>query len=43
MFRDVTGKFIVPGFIDAHAHWFEIRRQIHDDRMWDLIANLAMA
>ena len=39
--RDVTGKFIVPGFIDAHAHWFEIRRQIHDDRMWDLIANLA--
>jgi hypothetical protein len=39
--RDVTGKFIVPGFIDAHAHWFEIRRQIHDDKMWDLAANLA--
>jgi len=39
--RDVTGKFIVPGFVDAHAHWFEIRRQIHDDQMWDLLANLA--
>jgi len=39
--RDVSGKYIVPGFIDAHAHWFEIRRQIHDDRMWDLVANLA--
>ena len=39
--RDVRGKFIVPGFVDAHAHWFEIRRQIHDDTMWDLVANLA--
>lgn len=39
--RDVSGKFIIPGFIDAHAHWFEIRRQVHDDQMWDLIANLA--
>jgi Tol biopolymer transport system component/imidazolonepropionase-like amidohydrolase len=39
--RDVTGKFIVPGLVDAHAHWFEIRRQLHDDQMWDLLANLA--
>jgi len=39
--RDVTGKFIVPGFVDAHAHWFEIRRQVHDDKMWNLAANLA--
>jgi hypothetical protein len=39
--RDVSGKYIVPGFVDAHAHWFEIRRQIHDDQMWDLLANLA--
>jgi Tol biopolymer transport system component len=39
--RDMSGKFIVPGFIDAHAHWTGIRRQIHDDRMWDFTANLA--
>ena len=39
--RDVTGKYILPGFVDAHAHWFEIRRQIHDDQMWNLLANLA--
>ena len=39
--RDVRGKFVVPGFVDAHAHWFEIRRQIHDDTMWDLVVNLA--
>jgi Amidohydrolase family len=39
--RDLNGKFIVPGFVDAHAHWFEIRRQIHDNQMWDLAANLA--
>ena len=39
--RDVAGKYIIPGFVDAHAHWFEIRRQIHDNQMWDLLANLA--
>lgn len=39
--RDVTGKFIVPGFIDAHAHWFETRRRILDIGHWDFAANLA--
>lgn len=39
--RDFDGKFIVPGFVDAHAHWFEIRRHLHDNQMWDLLANLA--
>lgn len=39
--RDVTGKFIVPGFIDAHAHWFETRRRILDIGHWDFSANLA--
>lgn len=39
--RDVTGKFILPGFIDAHAHWFETRRRILDIGHWDFAANLA--
>lgn len=39
--RDVSGKFIVPGFIDTHAHWFEIRRGIQERGHWDFAANLA--
>ncbi|MCC2975924.1 amidohydrolase family protein [Sphingomonas sp. PL-96] len=39
--RDVAGKFIVPGFIDAHAHWFETRRRILDIGHWDFSSNLA--
>lgn len=39
--RDVTGKYIVPGFVDTHAHWFEIRRAIQDRGHWDFAANLA--
>src|SRR5207249_2731963 len=27
---DVSGKTITPGFVDTHAHWFEIRRGILD-------------
>jgi Tol biopolymer transport system component len=38
---DVTGKTIVPGFIDSHAHWFEIRRGILDTGHWAFLANLA--
>lgn len=39
--RDVTGKYIVPGFVDTHAHWFEIRRALHDAGHWDFAVNLA--
>ena len=39
--RDVGGKFIVPGFVDTHAHWFEIRRGIQERGHWDFAANLA--
>jgi Tol biopolymer transport system component len=38
---DVTGKTIVPGFIDTHAHWTEIRRGILDTQNWAFLANLA--
>ena len=38
---DVAGKTIVPGFIDTHAHWFEIKRGILDTQNWAFLANLA--
>lgn len=38
---DVRGKTIVPGFVDTHAHWFEIRRGILDTQNWAFLANLA--
>jgi Tol biopolymer transport system component len=38
---DVRGKTIVPGFVDTHAHWFEIRRGILDVENWAFLANLA--
>ena len=38
---DVTGKTIVPGLIDTHAHWTEIRRGILDTQNWAFLANLA--
>lgn len=39
--RDLSGKFVVPGFIDTHAHWVEIRREILEPNHWSLLANLA--
>jgi len=38
---DVTGRTIIPGMIDSHAHWFEIRRGVLDTQNWDFLANLA--
>src|SRR6267378_1128476 len=38
---DVSSKTIVPGFVDTHAHWTEIRRGILDTQNWAFLANLA--
>ena len=38
---NVAGKTIVPGFVDTHAHWTEIRRGILDTQNWGFLANLA--
>ena len=38
---DVAGKVIAPGFIDTHAHWFEIRRGVIEPNHWGFLANLA--
>ncbi len=39
--RNVAGKFIIPGLIDAHAHFFAIRRGLHDGSHWEFPVNLA--
>jgi Tol biopolymer transport system component len=38
---DVRGKTILPGYVDTHAHWTEIRRGILDTQNWAFLANLA--
>jgi imidazolonepropionase-like amidohydrolase/Tol biopolymer transport system component len=38
---DVLGATIMPGIVDVHAHWFEIRRKVLDMQNWDFLANLA--
>ena len=38
---DVSGKTIVPGYIDLHPHWNEIRRTVMDTQNWSFLANLA--
>jgi hypothetical protein len=37
---DVTGKYLLPGFIDTHAHFRPLRRVL-DDQNWAFLANLA--
>jgi Tol biopolymer transport system component len=39
--RDVSGKYIIPGFIDVHLHWGSIRRGLLDLQSWDFLATLA--
>ncbi len=39
--RDVTGKTILPGFIDEHDHIGEIRREVLSSEDWGLRARLA--
>jgi Tol biopolymer transport system component len=38
---DLRGSVIVPGFIDTHAHWFNIRRGVLDLANWNFLATLA--
>jgi hypothetical protein len=39
--RDVSGKFIIPGLIDTHDHWAEIRRGVLDMQNWSFLTDLA--
>jgi Amidohydrolase family len=38
---DVKGATIMPGIVDVHAHWTEIKRGVLDMQNWPLLANLA--
>ena len=38
---DVAGDTIVPGFIDVHAHWANVRRGVLDLENWNFLATLA--
>ncbi len=38
---DVRGKTVMPGIVDVHAHWTEIRRNVLDLQSWPFLANLA--
>ena len=38
--RDVSGKTIVPGFVDTHAHVRPFRN-LHQPQIWSFMANLA--
>jgi imidazolonepropionase-like amidohydrolase len=38
---DVAGNTIVPGFIDTHAHWLNVRRSVLDLANWNFLATLA--
>jgi Tol biopolymer transport system component len=38
--RDVSGKTIIPGFVDTHAHVRPFRN-LHQPQIWSFLANLA--
>lgn len=38
---DVSGTTTVPGFVDTHAHWLEVRKGVLDVQNWSFLANLA--
>ncbi|MGH9863115.1 MAG: amidohydrolase family protein, partial [Candidatus Acidiferrales bacterium] len=38
---DVRGMTIVPGFVDTHAHWIEVRKGLLDRQNWSFLANVA--
>ncbi|HEY6547636.1 MAG TPA: amidohydrolase family protein, partial [Vicinamibacteria bacterium] len=38
---DLAGKTVIPGIIDTHAHWSEVRHGVLDVQAWTFLANLA--
>lgn len=38
---DVSGKYLLPGFIDTHAHWEFRTGNVLEPQNWSIIANLA--
>jgi Tol biopolymer transport system component/predicted amidohydrolase len=38
---DISGKTVIPGLIDTHAHWMEVRKGVLDLQNWSFLANVA--
>ena len=38
---DLSGTTVIPGFVDIHPHWSEIRRGVLDLQNWSFLANFA--
>jgi Tol biopolymer transport system component len=38
---DLKGATVMPGIVDVHAHWSEIKRGVLDLENWPFLANLA--
>lgn len=38
---DLSGKYVVPGFVDTHAHWEFRTDDVLEPQNWSLVANLA--
>ncbi|MEQ8330431.1 MAG: amidohydrolase family protein [Longimicrobiales bacterium] len=38
---DAAGRYVVPGFIDTHAHWEFRTHDVLEPQNWSLVANLA--
>jgi Tol biopolymer transport system component len=40
--RDMSGKFITPGFVDTHGHWRNwSRNEVIEEQFWPFLANIA--
>ena len=40
--RDMSGKFITPGFVDSHGHWRNwSRSEVIEEHFWPFLANVA--
>lgn len=40
--RDMSGKFITPGFVDTHGHWRNwSRNEVIEEQFWPFLANVA--
>lgn len=39
--QDLSGKYVIPGFIDTHAHWEFRTGDVLEPQNWSLVANLA--
>ncbi len=39
--KDIKGQTVMPGLVDVHAHWTEVRHDVLDMNAWPMLVNLA--